>query len=59
MEKNCFSAVAKGQSDIYIYNPIGNSQKQITNDIYDDYNPKFVNTMLHKLFLVLTVLTIL
>lgn len=49
-KKIVFSAVAKGQSDIYIYNPIGNSQKQITNDIYDDYNPKFVNNATQIIF---------
>jgi hypothetical protein len=48
--KMVFSAVAKGQSDIYIYNPIGNSQKQITNDIYDDLNPQFVNNATQVIF---------
>lgn len=42
-KKIVLSAVAKGQTDIYIYNPIGNSQKQITNDFYDDLTPKFIN----------------
>jgi len=41
--KIVFSAVFKGQTDIFVYNPIGNSQKQITNDIYDDLQPDFIN----------------
>lgn len=38
-----FSGVANGQSDLFLYNPIGNTQKNITNDIYDDLNPSFLN----------------
>ncbi len=41
--KIVLSAVANGQTDIYIYNPIGNSQKRITNDFYDDLHPDFVS----------------
>lgn len=37
------SAIVKGQSDIFVYNLGANSIKQITNDIYDDHNPYFVN----------------
>lgn len=37
-----FSGVYKGQSDLFLYNPIGNTQKNITNDIYDDLDPKFL-----------------
>lgn len=40
--KIVFSAVANGQTDIYLYNPVGNSQKQITNDLFDDLDPDFV-----------------
>lgn len=36
------SAVANGQSDIYIYNVIGGNSIQITNDPYDDLYAKFV-----------------
>lgn len=38
-----FSGVAKGQTDLYLYNPIGNTQKKITDDIYSDLSPKFLN----------------
>ncbi|MFI5164599.1 MAG: hypothetical protein ACHQHP_05045 [Bacteroidia bacterium] len=37
------SAVQKGQSDIYVYNPGSASFEQITKDIYDDLNPKFIS----------------
>lgn len=37
-----FSAVRKGQSDIFVYNMIAGSYVQITNDIYDDFNPRFI-----------------
>ena len=36
-----FSAINKGQSDIYLYSIAANSQKQLTNDIYDDRYPAF------------------
>lgn len=35
------SAVKKGQSDIYVYNIAANTIEQITDDIYDDLNPRF------------------
>ncbi|HET6243300.1 MAG: PD40 domain-containing protein [Bacteroidetes bacterium] len=38
-----FSAVLNGQSDIYIYNIGANTQNQITKDIFDDLNPRFIN----------------
>ncbi|MDH7461982.1 hypothetical protein QEG73_11865 [Chitinophagaceae bacterium 26-R-25] len=37
-----FSAVKKGQSDIYTYDIEKNETKQITNDIWDDLDPSFV-----------------
>lgn len=37
------SAVAHGQTDIFIYNIAGGSTTQITNDVYDDMYPRFVN----------------
>lgn len=37
------SAVKKGQSDIYVFSIAANGFQQITNDIYDDLNPSFVN----------------
>ncbi len=36
-----FSAVANGQSDLYLYNVVGNTQKQLTNDLYDDTQPHY------------------
>nr|MBA3901136.1 PD40 domain-containing protein [Bacteroidota bacterium] len=38
-----FSGVFNGKSDIYTYNIAANTQQQITNDIYDDLNPRFIN----------------
>ncbi len=37
------SAIQRGQSDIFIYNIGSNTFKRITNDIYDDEYPRFVN----------------
>ncbi|MFI5220294.1 MAG: hypothetical protein ACHQNT_12490 [Bacteroidia bacterium] len=36
------SGVQKGQSDIYIYDVRARTSRQITKDIYDDLNPRFV-----------------
>ncbi|MEQ8325436.1 MAG: hypothetical protein RIE58_02415 [Vicingaceae bacterium] len=36
-----FSGVYDGQSDIYLYNIPGNTQKNITEDQFDDLNPVF------------------
>ena len=38
-----FSAIQKGQSDIYVYNIASGSHEQITKDIYDDLDPRFIN----------------
>ncbi|MEI6457126.1 MAG: hypothetical protein WCO93_12620, partial [bacterium] len=38
-----FSAIIKGQSDIFVYNIAAGSYEQITGDIYDDLNPRFIN----------------
>lgn len=38
-----FSAVIKGQSDIFVYNIASGSYEQITRDIYNDLNPRFIN----------------
>ncbi len=38
-----FSAVQKGQSDLYLYNIAAASAKQLTNDRYDDLNPVFAD----------------
>ncbi len=37
------SGVYLGQTDLYLYKPVGNSLEQLTNDLYDDVNPEFVN----------------
>ena len=38
-----FSAVQKGQSDIFVYNIASGSHEQITKDRYDDLNPRFTD----------------
>jgi len=38
-----FSAISNGQSDIYSYKLSSNYQENVTNDIYDDFNPRFIN----------------
>ena len=38
-----FSAVQKGQSDIFVYNITSGSHEQITRDGFDDLNPRFIN----------------
>lgn len=38
-----FSGVADGQTDLYLFKTLSNSMEQLTNDIYDDLQPKFVN----------------
>ncbi len=37
------SAIQKGQSDIFVYNIASGSYQQITKDIYNDLNPRFIN----------------
>ncbi len=37
-----FSAVQKGQSDLFTFNISSGSYEQITNDIYDDLHPQFI-----------------
>ena len=36
-----FSAIKKGQSDIFLYSVAARSQKQLTDDVYDDRYPAF------------------
>lgn len=36
------SGVQRGQSDIFIFNTRARTSQQITRDIFDDYNPKFI-----------------
>lgn len=42
-QKMIFSAMNQGQSDLYLYTIAANSQKKITNDIYDDLDPAFLD----------------
>ena len=37
------SAIVNGKTDIFVYNIPSGSSEQITNDFYDDLNPKFIN----------------
>ncbi len=41
--KFVMSAVQKGQTDIFIFTAGSNGYEQITKDIYDDLNPRFVH----------------
>ncbi len=36
------SADFNGQNDLFVYNPNRNSLNRLTNDIYDDLNPRFI-----------------
>ena len=38
-----FAGVQKGQSDIFVFNLRTRTYEQITNDFYDDFNPRFIN----------------
>ncbi|WP_375448640.1 hypothetical protein [uncultured Fibrella sp.] len=37
-----FSAVRKGQNDLFLYSVNRNNYQQLTNDLYDDLQPRFV-----------------
>jgi hypothetical protein len=37
------SAVQRGQSDIYVYSRSSRTSESITRDIYDDFNPRFID----------------
>lgn len=45
-----FSAVQKGQSDLYLYNIAAASHTQLTNDLYDDLDPVFADDTREILF---------
>lgn len=38
-----FSGVNKGQTDLYLYQVIGNNLEQITRDVWDDMHPEFID----------------
>ncbi len=42
-KKIIFSGVNKGRTDLYLYQVIGNNQQQLTNDIFDDLHPRFLD----------------
>ncbi len=42
-KKIVMSAVNNGISDIYVFNIAGSGLEKITNDVYDDFNPRFIN----------------
>lgn len=48
--KIVFSAVKNSKTDIYIYDIASATNNQITNDIADDFNPKFIETSTKILF---------
>ncbi len=43
--KLVFSAVADGQTDIWVFDIAASTNDRITNDLADDFNPKFINNM--------------
>lgn len=45
-----FSGTYKGQSDLYIYNIGANSHKKITNDLFDDLEPQFIENSTKIIF---------
>lgn len=49
-KKLILSGVYKGQTDLFLYNVIGNNQKQLTNDIYDDLMPRFIDGSTRVIF---------
>ncbi len=42
-KKLVMSGVNNGQSDIYLYHLLGNRQERLTNDNFDDLEPRFLN----------------
>jgi hypothetical protein len=43
--KIVFSAVVNGQSDIFVYDLASSTNERITNDLADDFNPRFIRNM--------------
>ena len=41
--KLLMSAVQQGQSDLFLFNIASGSYEQLTNDVYDDLQPRFIN----------------
>ena len=42
-KKMVLSAIYRGQTDLYLYTIGGNTQKKITDDVFDDLEPVFIN----------------
>ncbi len=49
--KIVLSAINRGQADIYVHNISAGTNEQITNDIYDDFQPKFISDSREILFI--------
>ena len=43
--KLTFSAVVDGQTDIWVFDIAGSTNERITNDLADDFHPRFINGM--------------
>jgi hypothetical protein len=43
--KLVFSAVVDGQTDIWVFDIASSTNERITNDLADDFNPRFMNNM--------------
>lgn len=43
--KLVFSGVSDGQTDIWVFDIASSTNEQITNDLADDYSPRFINNM--------------
>ena len=41
--KFAISGIVKGKTDIYVHNIVSATNEQITNDIADDFHPRFIN----------------
>jgi WD40 repeat protein len=49
-KKMVISAVVKGQSDLYVYNILSKKITRITDDLYDDLNPQFIDNSSRVIF---------
>jgi hypothetical protein len=43
--KLVFSAVSDGQTDIWVYDIASSTNERLTNDLADDFHPRFINNM--------------
>ena len=43
--KLVFSAIVDGQTDIWVFDIASSTNEQITNDLADDFHPRFINNM--------------